>query len=169
MGSLFSVQTNCRPGDQFEPKGLFLSNPGVQQSFLVTASDGQGNLADVTDLCRITSADPDVVRVDSKSYRLSAESAGETTIEVRLEQLVQAVPVRVGERASEVAVRFAPDVVSILTTKGCNGSDCHGSPAGQNGFKLSLFGYDVAAITRLWSTPMADEGSTSGSLARVSS
>ena len=145
MGSLFSVQTNCRPGDQFEPKGLFLSNPGVQQSFLVTASDGQGNLADVTDLCRITSADPDVVRVDSKSYRLSAESAGETTIEVRLEQLVQAVPVRVGERASEVAVRFAPDVVSILTTKGCNGSDCHGSPAGQNGFKLSSFGYDVAA------------------------
>jgi hypothetical protein len=39
-----------------------------------------------------------------------------------------------------MAVRFSPDVISILTTKGCNGSGCHGSPAGQNGFKLSLFG-----------------------------
>src|SRR5258707_3404680 len=34
---------------------------------------------------------------------------------------------------------------SVFTTKGCNSSGCHGSPAGQNGFKLSLFGYDVAA------------------------
>ena len=130
---------------QFEPKGIFLSNPGMQQSFVVTASDGQGNLSDVTHLCRITSTDPKVVGVDSKSHRLSAESAGATTIEVRLEQLLQTVPIRVGRKASEVSVRFAPDVVSILTTKGCNGSDCHGSPAGQNGFKLSLFGYDVAA------------------------
>ena len=40
---------------------------------------------------------------------------------------------------------FSRDVVSILTTKGCNGSGCHGSPAGKNGFKLSLFGYDAAA------------------------
>ncbi len=130
---------------QFVPQGISLSNPGMQQSFLVTASDGQGSQADVTSLCRITSRDSEVVRVDSKSYRLSAESSGVTTIEVRLDHLVHTVTVRVGERASEVAVRFAPDVVSILTTKGCNGSDCHGSPAGQNGFKLSLFGYDVAA------------------------
>ena len=130
---------------QFVPKGLFLSNPGMHQSFLVTATDGQGNQADVTHLCQITSTDPEVVRVDSKSYRLSAESPGVTTIEVRLDHVSQEVAVRVGERISEVAVRFAPDVVSILTTKGCNGSDCHGSPAGQNGFKLSLFGYDLAA------------------------
>jgi len=130
---------------QFEPKGLFLSNPGMQQSFLITASDGQGNQVDVSDLCRVTSTDTEVVRVDSKSHRLSAESPGVATIEVSLGHLNQAFTVRVGERASEVAVRFALDVVSILTTKGCNGSDCHGSPAGQNGFKLSLFGYDVAA------------------------
>src|SRR5258707_15505643 len=34
---------------------------------------------------------------------------------------------------------------SVFTIKGCNSSGCHGSPAGQNGFKLSLFGYDVSA------------------------
>ncbi|MBI1787699.1 MAG: DUF1549 domain-containing protein, partial [Acidobacteria bacterium] len=46
------------------------------------------------------------------------------------------------------SVRFSPDVISILTIKGCNGSGCHGSPAGQNGFKLSLFGSDVEADYR---------------------
>ena len=47
--------------------------------------------------------------------------------------------------SSEVAVHFSPDIISILTIKGCNSSSCHGSPAGQNGFKLSLYGYDIAA------------------------
>ena len=46
-------------------------------------------------------------------------------------------------------VDFARDVLSVLTTKGCNGSSCHGSPAGQNGFKLSLYGADPQADHRM--------------------
>ncbi|MCH2202029.1 MAG: DUF1549 domain-containing protein [Fuerstiella sp.] len=39
-------------------------------------------------------------------------------------------------------VYFATDVVPILTKLGCNGGGCHGKATGQNGFKLSLFGFD---------------------------
>lgn len=39
-----------------------------------------------------------------------------------------------------MGIGFERDLLSILTTKGCNSSACHGSPAGQNGFKLSLYG-----------------------------
>ncbi|MEZ5353726.1 MAG: DUF1549 and DUF1553 domain-containing protein [Bryobacteraceae bacterium] len=42
-------------------------------------------------------------------------------------------------------IAFTRDVLSVLTTKGCNSSSCHGSPAGQSGFKLSLYGSDPAA------------------------
>jgi len=46
---------------------------------------------------------------------------------------------------------FTRDVVPIFTLGGCAGAACHGSIRGQNGFKLSLFGYepelDYAAIT----------------------
>ena len=42
-------------------------------------------------------------------------------------------------------VDFTRDVLSVLTTKGCNGSSCHGSPAGQSDFKLSLYGADPKA------------------------
>jgi hypothetical protein len=57
--------------------------------------------------------------------------------------------VTVDNRPTDMKVRFSPDIISILTTKGCNGSGCHGSPAGQNGFKLSLFGYDLEADYRM--------------------
>ncbi|MFN9084756.1 MAG: cell surface protein, partial [Acidobacteriota bacterium] len=44
-----------------------------------------------------------------------------------------------------IDISFERDVLSVLTTKGCNSSGCHGSPAGQSGFKLSLYGADAAA------------------------
>ena len=47
--------------------------------------------------------------------------------------------------AQPIEINFERDVLSLLTTKGCNSSSCHGSPAGQNGFKLSLYGADAAA------------------------
>ncbi len=40
---------------------------------------------------------------------------------------------------------FETDVVSILSRFGCNSSGCHGKAEGQNGFKLSIFGFDPVA------------------------
>ncbi len=40
---------------------------------------------------------------------------------------------------------FETDVVSILSRFGCNSSGCHGKAEGQNGFKLSIFGFDPNA------------------------
>jgi len=44
--------------------------------------------------------------------------------------------------AEPVSFRF--DVVPILTKNGCNGGGCHGKMEGQNGFKLSLLGFEAA-------------------------
>lgn len=40
------------------------------------------------------------------------------------------------------AVSFQTDVVPLLTKLGCNGGGCHGKATGQNGFKLSLLGFE---------------------------
>lgn len=40
-------------------------------------------------------------------------------------------------------VDFANDIVPLLTRYGCNSGGCHGKASGQNGFKLSLFGFDA--------------------------
>ncbi len=39
-------------------------------------------------------------------------------------------------------LKFANDIVPILTKGGCNGGGCHGKASGQNGFKLSLLGFE---------------------------
>jgi hypothetical protein len=45
-------------------------------------------------------------------------------------------------------LHFENDIVPILSRFGCNASGCHGKAEGQNGFKLSVFGFDPAADHR---------------------
>ena len=55
-------------------------------------------------------------------------------------------------RWSRATVNFELDVLPILTAAGCNAGACHGKARGQNGFQLSLLGFDpdfdFAAITK---------------------
>ncbi len=54
--------------------------------------------------------------------------------------------------ARGAAVDFERDVQPILTRFGCNAGACHGKSGGQNGFQLSLLGFDpqfdYEALTR---------------------
>ncbi len=52
------------------------------------------------------------------------------------EPTAPAAPVVVGD------VNFELDVMPVLTAAGCNAGACHGKARGQNGFALSLLGYD---------------------------
>src|SRR6186713_1580975 len=45
-------------------------------------------------------------------------------------------------RADERPLNFANDIVPIFTKAGCNAGGCHGKASGQNGFKLSLLGFE---------------------------
>ena len=40
---------------------------------------------------------------------------------------------------------FEQDITPLLSRFGCNAAGCHGKAEGQNGFKLSVFGYDPRA------------------------
>jgi hypothetical protein len=44
--------------------------------------------------------------------------------------------------ADEPPVSFVNDVMPLLSRAGCNAGACHAKPAGQSGFKLSVFAYD---------------------------
>ncbi|MBI3410615.1 MAG: DUF1553 domain-containing protein [Planctomycetes bacterium] len=53
--------------------------------------------------------------------------------------------VDVPESTPERAFHFENDITPLLNRYGCNSSGCHGNAEGQNGFKLSVFGFDPAA------------------------
>jgi hypothetical protein len=43
------------------------------------------------------------------------------------------------------AMNFEQDITPLLSRYGCNSAGCHGKAEGQNGFRLSVFGYDPQA------------------------
>src|SRR2546423_184554 len=132
-------------GIRIAPADVVLAKTGDSQHFLVLARTTDGQDEDVTSRCEIISSAPDVVSIDPANGLINGRQRGQAEIRAQFDGLRSSTSVKVGDRVSEVAVRFSQDVISVLTIKGCNSSGCHGSPAGQNGFKLSLFGYDTAA------------------------
>ncbi|RFC42905.1 MAG: Protein of unknown function DUF1553/DUF1549 [Verrucomicrobia bacterium] len=54
-----------------------------------------------------------------------------------------------GETASGPApLSFRNDILPILSGNGCNAGSCHAKQGGQNGFQLTIFGFDPAADYR---------------------
>ena len=43
---------------------------------------------------------------------------------------------------SQSPIYFSTDIIPILTKLGCNSGGCHGKSTGQNGFKISLLGFE---------------------------
>jgi hypothetical protein len=56
-----------------------------------------------------------------------------------------AVPAAAEPIVARQSMNFVNDVLPLLTKHGCNSGGCHGRGSGQNGFKLSLLGFDPAA------------------------
>ncbi len=126
-----------RPRLRVEPESISLSpdDPGVQ--LLVSR---EGSRADLTGSAPWVVEPEGVVSVSESGY-VRPVSAGEASLRFRQGDEEVEVPVSVADR-SERAWDFAEDVVPLFTRYGCNTGGCHGKAAGQNGFHLSLFGYD---------------------------
>ncbi len=93
-----------------------------------------------------------IVEISPSGYvRPSATGSGKVTITASLDGRSGTTELQVAPR-NQRPWDFGTDIVPILTRAGCNVGGCHGRAEGQNGFHLSLFGYDPAgdyqAITR---------------------
>ncbi|MBM3728644.1 MAG: DUF1553 domain-containing protein [Acidobacteria bacterium] len=130
-------------GVRIEPGEISLPGPGASQHVLAAVSGAQDIEADGGAGC-VWSGGPSTV-VNVSNAVITAVGAGRARVVVRCGGLTAEASVTVGSSAAALEASFGRDIVSILTQKGCNSSSCHGSPAGQNGFKLSLYASDPAA------------------------
>ncbi len=86
---------------------------------------------------------PGVVLVTAQGYvRPLGQGAAAITVEAGGRK--RQVRVSVREFDESRPLHFANDIVPLLSRHGCNAGGCHGRASGQNGFKLSLFGFDPA-------------------------
>jgi len=126
-----------------DPPSVCLQGPNATQSLLVHGKTADGGLIDLTAQARYRSTQPAVAAV-SEGGVIRGLRDGETTIEVEANAQMLKVAVTVSGAADVRVFNFENDIIPLLTRFGCNSSGCHGKADGQNGFKLSVFGYDPA-------------------------
>jgi hypothetical protein len=104
---------------------------------LVVSLDGK----DVTRSAAYESANPQVCTVDTTGL-VQPASAGQAQLTIKAGDQTIQVPVEVASFDRARQIDFVTEVEPLLTRYGCNAGGCHGKATGQNGFKLSLFGFD---------------------------
>ena len=126
-----------------EPAEIVLNSSNRRQQLLVTANGRDGRAIDATAVAEFSVDEPSIASVSTS--KIQGLKDGSTKLRVRFGGLEIQVPVRVAGAAETRPVHFANDVVPILSKLGCNSGGCHGKASGQNGFKLSVFGFDPEA------------------------
>ena len=111
---------------------------------LVDGITADGQTVDVTNHAAFRSMMPEVVHVDESGV-VEALSDGHAMVEVVVANQRVVVDVEVANTDKRRSLNFDNDVIPILSKYGCNSSGCHGKAEGQNGFKLSVFGFDPPA------------------------
>jgi len=139
--ALFVATATARAGTTVTPPAVKLDSPEASQQLLVTLD---APVRDGTRTAAYESANPAVAAVDAAGM-VTPKGEGRTEIVVKNGAEVVRVPVEVVGLKAPRPVSFEYDIIPVLTKASCNGGGCHGKAEGQQGFKLSVFGFDPAA------------------------
>ena len=127
-----------------EPAALNLSGPKSQQYLLLSERTADGRTIDRTRDARFAIADTRIASITPAGL-VRGLADGSTLITATVGSQVVKVPVSVTGTSIARSFHFENDITPLLTRFGCNSSGCHGKAEGQNGFKLSVFGFDPSA------------------------
>ncbi len=129
----------CRAAD-FEvfPSEVNLTTRADRQTIVVRRTEPNGVHRDVTAEAVFQLADPAKAKVDKGVVTPLAD--GETRLKVTWQDRSFELPVKVAKAAEEQPISFRLDVMPVFMKGECN--RCHGAARGQDGFRLSLWGFD---------------------------
>ncbi len=122
------------------PETTELHGRAARQQLLVTETV-DSRPRDWTRSARYRSGNPAVAQV-SPTGVVTPVADGETVIVADVNGREIRATVKVVGCDAESEVTYERDVLPILTRAGCNAGACHGKARGQNGFALSLLGFD---------------------------
>ena len=122
------------------PTSITLETKRDFHRLIILATDKNAVTRNVTSSVKFTIADPSLTRIEGST--LFPIKDGATTVNIAFRGKELTVPVVVKDAAKDRRVSFQQDVVPVFTAAGCNTGACHGSARGQDGFMISLFGYD---------------------------
>lgn len=126
---------------QVLPEKIILEGPEATRQIQVQERTGDSRMVDWTHESQYQVRNPEIARVDG-SGMVEPLSEGVTTIRVACKSGTVEVPLEVRGLKNPPPVSFEQQVMPLITKAGCNSGGCHGKAEGQQGFKLSVFGFD---------------------------
>lgn len=124
-----------------DPAVVQLRGPASVHSLLVTGKTPGGQLVDLTHEAKYQSSQPKIAKVNSHGV-VRGVSDGKAEIAIEAAGKNARVQIEVKDSQVQRIFHFENDIVPLLSRYGCNSAGCHGNSGGQNGFKLSVFGFD---------------------------
>ena len=121
---------------KLQPSQVQLAGPGASQRFLLTGVYADGVRRDLTRRSRFRLSDSRIAGLIEPG-RVAALETGEVVLTGEFEGRSARAEIRIRPGRSSRPFSFARDVGGILTKRGCNNQECHGSVKGRGGFKLS--------------------------------
>ncbi|MCA9117676.1 MAG: Ig-like domain-containing protein, partial [Planctomycetaceae bacterium] len=126
------------------PERITIDRPEATEQLLLWKTGTADRQVDATREVKWTTVPEGIVRVDTRG-RVIPVSDGEARIQATGEGISLSIPVTVSGFARAEPVSFREEIIPILTKARCNSGGCHGKAEGQNGFRLSIFGFDTEA------------------------
>ncbi len=123
-------------------QGAKLNGPDARRQLIVTGKRANGDLVDVTGDVKFEATPAGIVTIDETGL-VKPLADGKATVKVTsADGKSTTADVVVENYAHSQAINFPNQIVPIFTKFGCNSGGCHGKASGQNGFKLSLLGFE---------------------------
>lgn len=118
------------------PEDVALVGRGAAQQVVLLGEFADGMERDLTRQSQLLMSSSGVATVDA-SGRVHGVADGRCVITATYAGLSAISEIAVSCSDKEQPFRFSRDICTILTKRGCNSTDCHGSVPGKGGFKLS--------------------------------
>ncbi|MBP90855.1 MAG: hypothetical protein CMJ64_29785 [Planctomycetaceae bacterium] len=126
------------------PTSVMLDRPESSQQLLVSVSQTARTTIDVSRASTYEIAQPEIARIEPTGL-IHPLCDGKTEVIIRHNDEEVRVPLEVRQLGDPEPVSFRDEIVPLLTKARCNAGGCHGKAEGQNGFRLSIFGFDAVA------------------------
>lgn len=148
MALTLSLYGNCIAADSAAklvllPSSSDLSTKESRQTLVLQWQRGEQVLGQALEAVQFSSSDEKVLKVEN-SVAVPVGN-GKATITAKAGDQQATAEVTVTGQDQPFAWSFRNHVESVLSKQGCNAGACHGARAGQKGFRLTLFGFDVDA------------------------
>jgi hypothetical protein len=141
-GPTRQARVNAAPAGTLEvyPKTIELSTREDEQSVVIRIRRADGVTKDLTREAKLSIANPSIASVQHGVLRPGSD--GETQLVIEHGKQRVTIPVTVKHATQGRPISFRLDVLPVFAKASCNNGSCHGSARGQDGFNLSLFGFD---------------------------